>query len=431
MSGELQHFQTLKEQFPSWDDLKEHLTSERGGSLRIVVPPSGGGNHPELVVIRLKGATSAPGAGLFRSVVWDTAANRPVCVAPPKAQEGAAPAGRRFSSVEEFVDGFMVNAFVLRSDPAVLQIATRTQLGGDNTFYSAKSFRTLFEEAVAATPVRTLAALTMQLRERLDAEQGAVSVFASFVVQHSEHRIVAKVVSPDVSLVQLGVCREDGGVQLFGAPAEWPAGLRRLAVQRYPVREFQTDAEVADFVRRTAVQNGWRWQGLVFKDGPLNRWRMRSPTYSKLRGLRGAEARPVDRFLRLRRAGSVLEYLKHYGEERALFWNLEQTLRARTADVFAAYSAVHKAHALTFAELPAAYKTPVHHMHVEYLATLRPAGQTVLLKHAITAVNGLKDFEQRRLLDAGEWAAPTNTPAEAPEPVSEMQAMMDELSSVE
>jgi len=112
----------------------------------------------------------------------------------------------------------------------------------------------------------------------------------------------------------------------------------------------------------------------------------------------------------------VIEYLKHYAEERKEFWDYETALRERTADALAAYVAVHKAHSLKFAELPLEYKPVVHLLHVEYLDTLRAKKHTVQLSTAIRIVNMLKDFEQRRLIGAAAFVAPVvkNSEPETP-----------------
>jgi hypothetical protein len=204
----------------------------------------------------------------------------------------------------------------------------------------------------------------------------------------------------------MGTVDANGQVTLFEQASAWPSELRRLQVPRYPVKSLRSEQELTDLMRRTAVQNGFRWQGLVFKDGSGARWRLRSPSYTMMRTLRGAEAFPVDRFLRLRREGKVLEYLKHYSEERKTFWDYEQTLRARTADVLAAYEQVHKAHALKFADLPAEYKPAVHLLHVKFLEELRQKGYKVILRNAVQVVNDLKDFEQKRLMGAAAFVAP-------------------------
>jgi len=410
MSVVVNHFQTLCERFPEWADLQAYLTSNEGGNLRIVESE----DVPTRRVIRyVKGVSNlrnvALGVGLFRSVVWDTVTNRPLCFAPPKSSEGPPPLNVALASVEEFVDGVMIQAYVMASNPTVLQLATRSQIGAINSFYSSTTFGKMFEEALAATPVRTKDALLMHLREHMDTNAGT-SAFASFVVQHPEHRIVAKTVTPDLHMIHLGVVLPSGCINLAEQATEWAPALRRLQVPRYPIKMFRSTEEVGDLMRRTAVQNGFRWQGLVFKDGTGARWRMRSASYTMLRTLRGAEASADERFLRLRRDGKVKEYLKHFSEERDALWDLETTLRARTADALSAYNAVHKGHLMKFADLPVCYKPVVHLLHVEYLGALRPLKQSVQLSNVINVVNGLKNFEQKRLMAGSAFVAP-----EAPE----------------
>lgn len=74
-----------------------------------------------------------------------------LCVAPFRAHEGPPPVKTAFSSVEDFVDGFMMNAWVTNG---TLQVATRTRVGGDNTFYSEKTFGQLFDECLGKTSLK-------------------------------------------------------------------------------------------------------------------------------------------------------------------------------------------------------------------------------------------------------------------------------------
>jgi hypothetical protein len=415
MTYTLYQFEQLCKTYTTWAELKEFLVSADGGRLRIVESD----DSPGFAICRyVKGESDfQKGAGLFRSVVWDTNACRPVCFAPAKAALGPPPLATPLASIEEFVDGCMMQAFVSKADPTKLQIATRTQLGGQNTFYGKKSFRDMFEECLAGTPIRTVEALLEVMHDALGDQD---AVFASFVLQHPDHRVVAKIVSPDMHMIHLGSVAADGTVAVSEQSSTWPVALRRLQVARYPVREFADEAEIYDLMRRTAVQNGFRWQGLVFKDGAGKRWRLRSTSYTMLRGLRGSEATTLERFLRLRKEGKVVEYLKHYGQEqsggvdeRAEFWSLEQQLRKCTTAVYEAYNAVHKAHTLKFAQLPAAFQPAVHLMHVEYLTTLRPKKANVQLSVAIQIVNGLKTFEQKRLLGSSQQVRPAEADADA------------------
>ena len=383
-------FRSLSTQYPTWPALKAHLEGEQ---LRIIEQANG------YAVIRYgKKGGATPLAATFRSVVWNTESNRPACVAPFKACEGVPPTGVRLR-INELVDGCMVNAFV-DSASGNLVVATRTQLGGDNTFYGTKTFGQMFDDALTASPLKGRGAVAAAL---------AGGLFASFIIQHPDHRIVAKVARPSVKVIHVGRTDEDGQVHLFLDPSEWPETMRGFAVEAAE-KEYGTAEEIQETMTRMAVQEGWRWQGLSYYDAEGQRWRLRSPTYTMLRELRGGEGAAVDRFLRLRREGNVGEYLKHYGEDRHLFWGYEAALRASTASVLAAYSDCHKTHKVTFKELPDAFKPAVYILHVKWLQELRPKGYSVRQQNAVEVVNGLRAFEQRRLLEAGVYIPSTAPP---------------------
>ena len=394
MSYTVSYFETLRSRFPTWSELSEHLKSE---GLRIVE-----NTESSLVVIRYVKGT--PDLALFRSVVWDTVSNLPVCMAPPMAQNGDPPCQVQLSATEDFVDGVMVNAFVTNG---ALQLATRTTLGANNHFYSEMSFADMFSDAISNTAMKGLNGL-MEIMEAARVDCGAVSCFASFVLQHPEHRVVAKVEEATAYVVQMGYVSETGAIKICERSTNWPQAFGRLQVHSYATRRF-AENEAKQMLQRTAVQRGWRWQGLVFKDGNGGRWRLRSSTYQALRTLRGNEARAEDRFLRLRASKQVMEYLKHYSEDRDVFWGFEQSLRAKTEDVLKAYTAVHKARSLTFKELAVEYKPAVFLLHKLWLDELRPKGFVVRAFEAARTVAGLRDFEQKRLMAAAPFVEPVVT----------------------
>jgi hypothetical protein len=396
MTITISQFELLRTRFPTWPELKNHFESEDGVGLRVV-------EQGEFAVIRYEKGASTD--GIYRSVVWDKATNMPLCVAPFRAKEGVPV--QIDVTVEDFVDGVMMNAWVSNG---VLQIATRTRIGGDNTFYSQKTFRKLFEECLATTSLKTMDGLRDSL-EGLRTDVNGTSAFASFVIQHPEHRVVAKVPSPNLYVVHTGYVSSAGVVQISERKIHWPQDLARLSVYGYMGRRFTNAAEVDDLLLCTAAQHGWRWQGLVFKDGTGARWRIRTPTYSVLRELRGPESTSLERFFRLRAGRQVSEYLKHYGEERQLFWKYEHALRSSTEDVLKAYTDVHKSHARAFKDLPEAIRPAVFLLHAKWREELRPKGFSVRLQNAIEIVNGLRPFEKKRLLEAAKYeAAPSQLP---------------------
>jgi len=390
MSVCITHFESLRQRFPTFEELRVHLESLEGGSLRYITGPDSCG-----ILRYTTDKTSA--TDIFRSVIWDLSANRPLCVAPPRSTEGLPPLNVQLSAIEDFVDGCMMNVWV--GLDGVLHMATRTRIGGDNTFYGTKTFKEMFEECLASTTLKTVSMLEKELNA-LRVEQGVSSVFVSFVLQHPAHRVVAKIVTPTLYIVHVGTVSETAVVNIAEKAVNWPQSLARLQVSSYPAKTFQTEKDVQDLLQRTAAQRGWRWQGLVFKDGMGNRWRMRTPTYTMMRELRGSEANDMDRFFRLRDHKKVLDYLTHYGEDRNMFWGYEQILRKRTSDILSAYVDVHKAHKVAFKDLPAALKPAVYMLHMKWRNELREKGFKVRLQNAIDVVNNMRDFEKRRLLDA-------------------------------
>lgn len=403
MSIHVNQFEQLRIEFPTWPEVKAHFESSAG--LRVV-------EQADVAVIRYeKNAATDP---IYRSVVWDISANLPLCVAPFRSKEGFPPADTQLV-VEDFADGFMMNAWVSASG---FRLATRTRVDGENKFYTEKTFRQLFTEALATTPLKTVDALRISL-EGLRNDVNATSAFASFVVQHPDHRVVAKFASPSLFVIHTGYVTESGATHISERPVNWPQDLSALHVTEYPSRNFKTDAEAEEVLRRTAAQRGWRWQGLVFKDGLGSRWRLRTPTYMLLRQLRGTESTPLERFFRLRAQRQVVDYLKHYSEERDEFWKFEQTLRARTGDIMTAYTDVHKAHTCTFKELPEALRPAVYLLHVKWRDELREKGFSVRLQNAIDVVNGLRPFEKKRLMEAAPYVAAPMPDLEAVTPVAD------------
>jgi hypothetical protein len=208
-----------------------------------------------------------------------------------------------------------------------------------------------------------------------------------------------------LSVVHTGYVMSDSVVHFSERSVNWPEDLSTLRIGTYKNKSFENDGEVEVLLRNTAAQRGWRWQGLVFKDGKGGRWRIRTPTYTLLRQLRGSESTALERFFRLRAERKVVDYLKHYKEDSDAFWSYEECLRARTGDVFSAYVDVHKAHLVEFKDLPAALRPAVFLLHTKWREELRPKGFSVRLQNVIEVVNKLRSFEKKRLMDMEPYVA--------------------------
>lgn len=391
MSYSIDVFQSLCKSYPSWDSLQTYLTSPEGGNIRVV----GEGRYRVLRYAKGISDLNSPHGKWMRSVVWDTVSNRPVCVAPPKAQKGDPITGEGISYpvVQQFLDGTMINAFTTSDDRSTLHIATRTQLGAGGKFYSDKTFADMFDEALTSMGMNRQDILTHLLQSK------GKSFFASFILQHPEHRVVARCSSPRLWIAHTGVVNESGAIQIAEDVSGWQP---RLVLPSYNPAIMQASLSSAQalstYFADECKKQGWFFQGMVFKDGNGGRWRMRNPNYLYLRSLRGSESTSMERFLRLRSESKVTEYLKHYHEERQAFWDFEQSLRAKTKEVYDGYCSVHKSHEKKLEDLEWAVKPCVFKLHAHYLEHLRPNNEKVMMKHAVELINNLALYEQKRLL---------------------------------
>lgn len=389
MSYTVDTFKNLCSSYSSWSSLEAFLCSPEGGNLRVV----GSDRYRILRYVKGQSNLNLAHTKWFRSVVWDTEANRPVCVAPPKAELTEVPTGEDVElQIQDFLDGTMMNAFITNDDRKTLHIASRTQLGASGTFYSTKTFSELFDEALKAMGYSSRADLHSVLPKP---SQSSSATFVSFLLQHPEHRVVSRPRSPHLFMVHLGEVSADGTVTITESVPDEFAQFQFIS---YPMSGYRTQSDLDSFFKGLVESKGWFFQGLTFKDGHGHRWRVRNPNYLYLRALRGSEATDMERFLRLRSEGKVVEYLKHYSEDRQTYWDFEQSLRAATKSAFDSYCEVHKAHAKKLADLPKSIQPCVFRLHSYYLGELKPKNESIKMKNAVEVVNTMPIFEQRRLL---------------------------------
>jgi hypothetical protein len=280
-------------------------------------------------------------------------------------------------SVEEFMEGVMVNGFVTDSPDMVW--STRSTLGATTGFYGDKTFAAMIGEAEAARHWGK-GDLTGTLRS-------TNYTFGSFVLQHPEHRVVQKIDKPIMYLIHLGRVDKDGRVTIADSPGDWHESLREWAVNSYaPLADGETAAQRLDsMIRRTEPT----WQGLVFRGTSGNRWRIRSLSYRILRDLRGKESRIEDRFCRIRTQNMVRTYTQNWPEEYTKFQELEKRLRGLTSKIYTEYCAVHKEKSKVFMDVAVPLRSPIYHLHGIYLNNLRPRGLTLKMPVVIQYINNL------------------------------------------
>jgi len=312
-------------------------------------------------------------AQLCRSVVWDTEANLPCCVAPFAARRDQKVPSDSELRLEDFVEGVMINVFRARGD-AETHVTTRSKLDADGSFYSERSFRELFEEAMDAKRTSL-----DEIEKLIGAPSDDVAAtFITMVLAHPEHRVVRTVEQANLWAIYRGTVSNDGTVSFFteDLPTAWRPKTYSLSFKG----EF---AELKAKFEEIKASKPWFWQGLVVHSG-LQRWRFRNAEHDRVRkDLRGTESNSFGRFLRLRSQKRVQEYLRIYQEDSNDFQAFERDYRSLTKTLYAWYCKVHKEHSVAFKALPKSVQPLVFDLHKFYLGTLRPSNKTLHMVEVI------------------------------------------------
>lgn len=368
-------YKQLIQQYSDFHVLRNYLESDRGGLFRVV-------DHDmanDLCIIRYEKGVSnmeLPHSKWFRSVVWNTRMNLPVCIAPPKSASEPFPYATCAEAVqnrvrcEEQLDGVMVHCFRVAGNER-LYIRTRSSLYATGHFYSPKSFRTLFMEAYVGDDKKE------ELEERMQQDammakpnrvEGEYARYYSFLLQHKEHRIVKKIDHNTVILLQSGTVYQDGRVTVEDNTEN---GIS------FPIPT--TNQSINEWFLQTFGQQPYDFQGVVFKDGLGNRWRMRTEKYKMVKSLRGNQAGDMERYAQLFVQNLQYTYLDYYPED-AMSFALQSACMTTIIDcIYRTYTEMHivksKSTAEVLEQMDNMYHPHLYALHGIYLTQLRPAGK--------------------------------------------------------
>lgn len=383
MSYSIDLFKNLPS-FDSWESLKEWLTSSEGGKLRVIEP-----RDSSFAIIRyVKGQSTK--FDWFRSVVVDKSRRIPVCVAPPKASTLNEESVNEADVAEEFVDGTMINLFLVKGETKV-HMATRSRLGGNTRFYeNGKTFEEMLNEALKENSIERLEDIVPDLTDSTEA------CFISLVLQHPSNRIVKNISKPTFVIIHQGTVSSDGIVQIQENAEDFKCVVKKEAgyvdffeVQPYNLQAVRAAKTIEAWVTQYAQEKGFGWQGLVLKDGRGKRWRVRSQVYETVRRIRGNESSPLERYARLRRTRTVEQYLAFYPEDHEVFYEIEGQLRKNTRQLVQLYADAFRSRKTPYHELPWPYKHHVSVLHNLFKTSLREIGKKVDLDEVIRYVNTL------------------------------------------
>ena len=198
-------------------------------------------------------------------------------------------------TVEDFVEGIMINAFY---DDG-WKIATKSNIGANCTFDSTRTFAELFDDCKASMGL-TLDALNTEFSY-------------SFVMKHPDHRIVTPVTQPSLTCVAKFKGEEEFLSDLFP-----------------PTRHLFATWDEA----KEAAQKGL-CKGLVFKYKGT-RAKIRNAMHHSIENMKQNVPFP-ERYVNMRNKPQLAEYLFYFPEEKEKAALLETTIQNKTTQLHNTY----------------------------------------------------------------------------------------------
>lgn len=324
-------------------------------------------------------------AGVVRSVI--TKKGKVVCVSPPKSidmSEFTTSTNVSNVQAEEFIDGVMINMF-WDTDNNVWEFATRSTVGGEVSFFttngdSKRTFRSMILDATNK--------ISKNWQDMLSHD-----TCYSFVLQHPEHRIVARVSEPSLTLV--AAYKISDGVKATNIPltsefkSTFPEGIRFPLVYKM---ELDSKYPYTSLREQYASNNtDWSIVGVMFWDSSTGlRAKFRNPNYESLRHLRGNQPKLQYHYLTLRKEPRCIsKYLKVWPEHRDTFAGYRDHLYQFTNSLYQHYVSTYIKKQNILGEVPHQYRNHVYNLHAIYLEELRPNKGYIDKRRVIQYVNKL------------------------------------------
>jgi hypothetical protein len=371
--------------FPTSEALFTFLRSDEGGRL-IVRDDHLTADLPLTMIYydKAKSDMKNPLTGAFRSVAWNALTNRPVAVGPQRGLAltlaTALPAGADAFTVEEFIDGVMINQWW---NGTFWEMSTRTQMDAGGSYYGERPFATLFGETFAAAGLR--------VDDHLD-----TSVIYSWVLQHPEERVV---VAPAFGAAKLWLVErsriDSAGIRTIltdTLPADSPL------VAHLPARhaDLRTVSDIQARVASTGRRLGAGWQGLVVKVAATGeRYKLRSVQYNAARFLRGNQPKRAYLWLERWSEGKLPAYLRQYPEEEHEANATVEAFKAITQEFHALYLQVFKEHKMPLKEAPIKFRKLLWEGRQANIGTYFPNHRTFMNGQAAARKLWLVNFEKR------------------------------------
>jgi hypothetical protein len=237
----------------------------------------------------------SPSISAIRSVIIDDITKEVVCFSPPKSTRlykidefGVE------SQVEEFVEGTMINLFWSKRHQN-WEIATKNNVGANCSFFSKKTFREMFFEAVEVL--------------KIDLENDFyINHCYSFVLQHPENRIVTDFKEIKLYLIDIFEIIDPTTVKAYSHPLHTAFGKVALP-------HILNRVDIRSHFRRS----DHTCMGVIIREEDGKVFKIRNHKYEKIRALRGNHPNLLYCYYELRKTKRLKKFLVYFPEHSQQF----------------------------------------------------------------------------------------------------------------
>lgn len=314
--------------------------------------------------------------------------------------------------IEEFVEGTMITLFYDKTGDLGSEdlknwcIATKTKIGGTNSFYnygiaSTKSFKEMFKE--------TIQDINLNL-DSLDKD-----VCYSFVMQHMENRVVSSYQFNDLVLVEaykinMSSCQELYHIDFLDVFTlkESFADSKVRFPERFDKSNYISEEKTLSFEKikerfnsKMDVDNinldiftfvDTVPKGIIVKNKKTGqRFKYRNETYEFLAKLRGNQSKLEYHYLTLRKNNNMELFLRVFPEFEKQFLGFRDKVHNFTQALHYNYFKCFKEHSSKLNEISFELRSHLYEIHKNYLENMRGTGKTVQFNDIKNYVNELPE----------------------------------------
>ena len=264
--------------------------------------------------------------------------------------------------VEQFIEGTMMNVFW---DPEfeTWEFSTKTNIGGNTTFFNEKTFRVLFEEVVEYA--------------KFDVNKLDKNICYSFVFQHPENRIVSKFNNLNLYLIEAYKITNDSIEVLDTRELLKTEAFNNTKVICPMIYDSNNSYdELYNFY--TSKTLNYKIMGIVIRDKSTNiRTKIRNPCYEMVRRLRGNNPKLQYHYYSLLKEDMIHLFLTYYPEYKDEFISFERKDKLFNETLYKNYVSCYIKKEKQLNEYPKNYKTHMYKIHQIYKDFLKNNKKTV------------------------------------------------------